>query len=383
MRKILCWSSLSIFAQAEWSELTWPQLNATLPVWKPETFDDSKTYPAIIFYHGTNGRPTASLMHQVTEGKSFILIGMTYSEQGRMSYTDQLIRNELGLLAAVKKTLIKSFSVDPRRIYVAGFSKGGWHSSMLLDYDRDLAGGLILGGGLFEKRAELERFKRPKPVYIGSGRYDGNYPPSIGAFVYFRKLGADATLEAWPDTGHDYPKKVPEAMRQWLRVQANENDLESEASDWIADRVQIIEGMQEPVDRFFALEEFITLPFVKTYGKTHATMAQKRIDELLLDPAVAAERKWRNASRRILLKESGDRLVSTLQQASRAHLELSENAPETRAGKEAKYDYERTRKLIETAKVVQRPIDDTTNTVTPEPSKISPSGTLFTPPKIR
>ena len=76
-------------AQAQWIELPWPVLDATLPVWKPDDFDASKSYPAIVFYHGTGGKPTAELIHRMTAGKDFVLVGMTYRHQGRFDYSEQ------------------------------------------------------------------------------------------------------------------------------------------------------------------------------------------------------------------------------------------------------------------------------------------------------
>jgi len=374
-------------SRAEWIALPWPALGATLPIWKPDDFDASKKHPAIVYYHGTGGEPDASFIHEATGGKSFVLVGMTYRNKGIFEYSDQEISDELGLLGALKKTLIGSLSVDPQRIYVGGFSKGGWHSAMLLDYDRELAGGLVLGGGVFKERASPVKFQRPVPIYIGCGRFDGNYPPSIGAMVYFRKLGADPTLEAWPDTAHAYPGKAPEGMRQWLRIQAADDGLEKESAEWIEAQLAAISEIENPVAQWTAFDEFITLPFVKNFGAEAAKVASGRIEELMKNPAIANEKKWRDESRRILVLESGDRLVTTLQGASRAHHALAEKAMGTRAGADAQRDFERTRKLLETAEVVTLPAKGGTETITPELPPTAPSGNPdrgpFFPPGIK
>ena len=61
MQKALSWILAFIgfagFVRAEWIELPWPQLGASLPIWKPDNFDPSKRYPAIVYYHGTGGTP--------------------------------------------------------------------------------------------------------------------------------------------------------------------------------------------------------------------------------------------------------------------------------------------------------------------------------------
>ncbi len=374
-------------SRAEWISLPWPALNATLPIWKPDDFDSSKKYPAIIYYHGTGGAPDATFIHKATEGKGFVLVGMTYQSRGAFNHTDQEISNELGLLGALKKTLTGSLSVDPQRIYVGGFSKGGWHAAMLLDYDRELAGGLILGGGVFKERPGPVKFQSSVPIYIGCGRFDGNYPPSLAAFVYFRKLGAEITLEVWPELTHALPEKPPEAMRQWLRLQAKEPGLGKEATEWIAARLGDITGIENPIAQWLAYDEFNSLPFVKNFGEEAAKVAGERIDDLLKTPTVATEKKWRDESRRILVRESGDRLLNTLQSASRAHHALAEKAMGTRAGAEAQRDFQRTQKLLETAEVVTRPAKGGTRTITPEITPTAPSGNTdrspFFPPGIK
>ena len=372
------------FARSEWIELPWPALGATLPVWKPDDFDASKKYPAIVNYDGI---PNAVFLHEVTGGKGFILVGMAYRIKDRYNYSDTVISDELGLLDALKKNLVGTLSVDPQRIYVAGFSKGGWHTAMLLDYDRELAGGLILGGGVFTERASPLKFRKPLPIYIGCGRFDGNYVPSIGALAYFRKLGAGVTLEAWPETAHEYPEAIPEGMRQWLRIQAAQTALEKEAAEWIKGRLAEIGAIENPTAQWFAYDEFVTLPFVKNFGGEAAKVAGGRIEDLLKNPTVAAEKKWRDESRRILVRESGDRLVNTLQTASRAHHALAEKAMGTRAGAEAQRDFERTQKLLKTSKVVSRPAKGGVAAITPEISPTAPSGNSgrapFFPPGIK
>ena len=86
-------------------------------------------------------------MHRATEGKGFILVGMTYLHKSGFEYSDGEIADSLGMLNALKKTLIKSLAVDPQRIYVGGFSKGGWHTAMLLDRDRSHRWRNDLGSG--------------------------------------------------------------------------------------------------------------------------------------------------------------------------------------------------------------------------------------------
>jgi hypothetical protein len=348
--------------KAEWIELPWPALGATLPIWKPDDFNAAQKYPAIVYYHGDATPPDSRFVHGVTGGEDFVLVGMAY----RRGEGDQAIADGLGYLNALKKTLTGSLSVDPARIYVGGSGHGGDHSAMLLDRDRELAGGFFIGGGLLEKRTAAPRFAGRTPIHIGCGRFDTSYAPSLGALVYFRKLGAKTTLETWPDI----TETTPEGLRQWLRIEASTSRAKVEADTWMAKRLSEIDGIPDAVERWYACEDFLTMPFVERFG---ADAAKQRIVALLQDPAVRAEKKWRDESRAILARESGDLLLSTMQNALRSHQQLGEKARGTRAGRDALEDVKRVTKILETAKVVTLPGQPKPEPITPEAKPMAPS----------
>jgi len=338
------------------------KLGATLPIWKPDDFNAAKKHPAIIYYHGDAVPPDARFVHGMTGGEDFILVGMAY----RGGESDQAIADGLGFLNAIRKTLTGSLSVDPERLYVGGSGNGAVHAAMLLDRDRSLAGGFILSGGLLEKRAAAPKFSPAVPIHIASGRFDVSYAPSLGALVYFRKLGAKVTLETVAD-GAD---GQPEGLRQWLRIEHSASEAKVEADGWITKRLTEIEAMPAPVARWHAYEDFLTMPFVERYG---AADAKEKIAALLQDPAVAAEKKWRDESRAILARESGDRLLATIQNALRGHQQLAEKAAGTSTGRDALEDVKRVKKVIETAKIVTLPGEPKSEPINPEAPPSAPS----------
>lgn len=377
---------LPTIARAEWITLPWPAIGANLPVWRPDGFDQSKKYPAIVWYGAAGEKPDATWIHAVTGGENYVLVGMGYRQVPDEQFGETEIADALGLLKALKQTLTRSLSVDPKRIHVGGFGRGAKHSAILIDRDRDLAGGLICAAGIFEKRQTILKFDKPKPVYIGCGRLDGNYPQALGAAVYFKQSGAETTLEPWPDTRHEQPETAPEGMRQWLLVQAKPDGLAQEASTWIGNRLPEIEEISNPVARWLAYDEFIALPFVKNFGEEASEAAQVKIDGLLKNPVVATEEKWRGESRKILFRESQNRLLKTLQAAYAAHTAITERAAGTHAGKLAMHDLTRTREVLENAKVVTRPAGPKPEPITPEINPTSPTDnpdrSPFLPPGI-
>lgn len=384
---LLALIGLSGFARAEWIELPWAAVGATLPIWKPDNFDTSKTYPAIIWYGDNGARPDATWIHKMTGGKDFVLVGMGYRQVEPSEYGEREIADGQGLLNALKKTLTASLSVDERRIHVGGFSRGGWHSAMLLDRDRSLAGGLICGAGIQEKRSSVLKLSNTIPIYIGCGRYDGKYPQALGALVYFRGMSADVTLDTWAETGHALPGETPEAIRQWLRIQAKPTGLAAEAGKWIANRLPELDAIPNPVARWFAYDEFVSLPFMKRYGDEASKTAAKKIAELVKGNAVATERKWRGETRKLLARESRNKLLKTVAAASAGYAVIAEKAAGTRAGEAAIHDLARTREMLKTAAVVTLPGKPKPGPITldrpPSAPSANPDRGPFLPPGIK
>lgn len=333
-------------AYAELLTLPWPDLETELPLWKPSTQETEKR-PAIVYYHGTNGCTNVHLFRKITKEKRFVIVGMTYLNKGRFIQSEANIAAELSQLNKLKRALISEHNVDPTKIYVAGFSKGGWFSATLLERDHSLAGGLILGAGVFHSKhptSEPKPFPNKKPIFIGVGRFDGNYPQSLAALIHFRKLGAEITLEAWPDTKHAYPKTTPISMQQWLQLQSGVTALE--AKQWIAQRRQAIDTIPDPIDQWHALEALQERPFVKAHGKHVKNQLAAKLTTLNKDPNVRAEASFVKISQDILKRELKDRYVTTLERVLTRYKVLAKKASGTRSGDIAEKDAARVRALL-------------------------------------
>jgi len=333
-------------AYAELLTLPWPELETELPLWKPDVTATEKA-PAIVYYHGTHGRPNIRLLREITGGEGFLIVGMTYLNKGRFIQSEANIAAERSQLNLLKRTLISEHNVDPSKIYVAGFSKGGWFAATLLEHDHSLAGGLILGAGVFHNKGQQTKpkpFPSKKPIYIGIGRFDGNYPQSLAALLHFRKLGGEITLEAWPNTRHAYPKTSPVGMKQWLQIQRGVSALE--AKQWITQRLQAIDSLADPVDQWYALKTLQERPHVKVHGTHISNQLNVRLATLTKDPKVRAEAAFVTTSQDILKRELKDRYVSTLEVVLPRYEALAKKASGTRAGDIAKKDAARVRQLL-------------------------------------
>ncbi len=191
---VLCVQLLPLAAEPRHLELGYPQLRERVEVYFPENYDPSKKWPAVFYYHGTNGSPDTRLIRHHTKEQNWFVIGMSYVQSGKFTFTKETLEAELNIFRSTRNHLVTKYNIDPKRTYVGGFSKGGWISDLFLQADRSIAGAIILGAGhLHEATSSPARFRNGTSVFVGIGREDGNYPFGLRAITWYRGLGAGTT----------------------------------------------------------------------------------------------------------------------------------------------------------------------------------------------
>jgi len=114
------------------------------------------------------------------------------------------------VLAALKERL----SVDDKKLYAAGFSKGGFYSCELLRLMPDVfAGAIVFGGGTGDPQAEWQAMAG-KEVFIGCGAEDRYLETAQRARDRLTALGAQVTYEEWPELGHTIGDTT--SVQKWL-----------------------------------------------------------------------------------------------------------------------------------------------------------------------
>lgn len=319
----------------------------------PKNYAPDREWPVLIFYHGTNGRPTLELLKEYTKEQDFILIGMTYVRSGRFQYSEENLQEEIAACHRVVDLVAKDGRMDRKRIYVGGFSKGGWVSAMLIDHDHRFAGGFVMGGGVYDRQLyKAKKFSRRTPVYIGVGQKDGNTIMSLNAKVHFRNLGAEVTLEVWPDLGHKWPRGEHKgaAFTQWLEMLVLEDQPRQqrrEMEEWFASELKRVKAIEDPLARYQEAEILAAMPGTVFLGKAARDQGAALLNELRSQEPVKKEWEIQQRYRKIVRHEMKDRLLDTLKTCSRGYLALSKKDPNSIYGKRAAIDYERTRYLIE------------------------------------
>jgi predicted esterase len=203
-------------------------------VYVPSDYTQQKAWPVIFCYHGQSGQPTTWPFRQVTDGKGFIVIGMGYAEGGegkmtRSQYINYVKRERRSILEVVRYVR-KRLRIDEERMFVTGYSKGGWHSSLMLESSpRVWAGAVIFAAGrsryvnLVTSAANKEALQG-KAIYIGAGEKDVNMSAARKATTYYRRLGAEVTFEEFKGKGHSFDPAESEILRDWLVTNSSVKD---------------------------------------------------------------------------------------------------------------------------------------------------------------
>ena len=201
-------------------------------VYVPSDYTDERDWPVIFCYHGQSGQPTTWPMRQAIRDKGFIVIGMGYvptkQKMSRGEYMNLLKREKRSVLE-VKKYVGEHLKLDEKRLFVAGFSKGGWHSANMVEASpRGWAGAVIFAAG---RRGIVQpaskKALRDKPIYIGAGENDVNMKAAKRAATYYRRLGAEVTFEEFKGAGHGFDPSGSETLYRWLITNSSTEDSKS------------------------------------------------------------------------------------------------------------------------------------------------------------
>lgn len=109
----------------------------------------------------------------------------------------------LDLLAAFIPTVVTGFGIDPRRLFLLGFSQGAMMSGSIALTRPDLAAGAVLLSGYLPLSSGLpiaEDRLAGFPVFVGHGVDDPVIPVAFGrqAGDYLTRIGANLTYREYP-----------------------------------------------------------------------------------------------------------------------------------------------------------------------------------------
>lgn len=311
----------------------------------PGNHKEGGRYPAVFFYHGTGGRPQVSLIRGHTGEEDWIVVGMAYAKRGLLRLTPTGMDAEQRVFREVRDRLVREVGLDSERVYVSGFSKGGWMSGLLLQKEKGIAGAAILGAGHRHRVQGVPRvLPENTPVFLGVGRFDRNYPYSLKAHRFFSQAGARVEMETWHDLEHEFPDWGSPGLQEWLALrngqQPDVTAMEDEFSNILA-----LQGFP----RWWELLQFRKRPYVRASEGwvEKVDTARQKMEEN--DPAIVREVKILQLSQRTLARELEELTLKDLEEISAAYATIVEAGGTSPQVKTAKRDFQRIGAILESA----------------------------------
>jgi len=210
------------------------ELDSTLQpyvVWIPEDLDPQRTYPLLVFLHGS-----ASTERNIVGGRSaipdgFIALGPRGRGPSNAWSWDHAQEDVAESMAAV----IENYPVDETRIVLSGFSMGGYGVYRTYYETPEKFRALVVLSGapnIANRWSETgdfpdfneERYLRPfegVPIFVFHGRQDRNvsFDATASLVEKLRAVGADVEFHVEDDKGHSFPNaETFAALHEWLAV---------------------------------------------------------------------------------------------------------------------------------------------------------------------
>ena len=286
---LLCWQTLSAqdFTAGQESTVPWPDTaNKEIKVYLPENYSKDKKWPVIFYFHGMNGKPDTGLFQKYTAKKDFIIVSLDYFVKGTQRFANEketraYYQKEFKNIMAVKTALQSKISIDPKKLFLAGVSKGGWMSSVIAETHLTSFSGVIIflagkmGG---PKRPTVMPNRAGIPVYVGVGEQDGNFIAGVAAVSHFKPFRANVTLEVFDGLGHTMPDDVPAAFSQWLDLQRP--DAEPEVNKWFLQRIDALK-QEEPKALLKAYRDLKESPLLAELNQAQKTLFVNELNKKL------------------------------------------------------------------------------------------------------
>ncbi len=170
-------------------------------LWMPTDYTPDRAWPLIIYMHGTGAAPSFGPLAEMFDGKTFIIVGHEYVFR---SQPEEDHPTEVANLKRVVATVQANLKVDPKQMFLGGFSQGGWWTTMLSEYTIDMWAGLFtIASGEHASEMPTHASVKGRPIHIIAGQNDPEFYKFAQTSVEnYTRRGADVTFEWIPNFGH-------------------------------------------------------------------------------------------------------------------------------------------------------------------------------------
>ena len=203
----------------------------------PQNYHPKQKYPLVLYLHGGGGRG-ADNIKQIDGGNgylidlftsnetqsryaSFVVAPQSPMQEGWIEYDSITPTRQLRLVYEMIGEMLRTYSIDSARIYVAGQSMGGFGTfAIISEYPNTFAAGVALCGG--GDPAKVSRLVKT-PIWDFHGAKDEAVPVERSRTITaaIKKAGGQARYTEYADVDHlIWPKVVKETeLLPWLFAQ--------------------------------------------------------------------------------------------------------------------------------------------------------------------
>ena len=199
--------------------MLWDGRNRTYIVRTPPRFDRTRPTPLVIVLHGFGGSGDRILAQSgfdlKADAEGFLVVAPdgTGDPAGWRTAFSLDFTDDVGFMGAIIDSVARRYPVDPRRIYVVGYSNGGRLTHhVAADLSSRIAAAAVVAGliGARTERGPVNRIEAPRapvPMLIMHGdadpvvRYDGGRPiPAPEGARFWARANECRSLEPRADT---------------------------------------------------------------------------------------------------------------------------------------------------------------------------------------
>jgi hypothetical protein len=200
-------------------------------LWLPKDYDPERAYPLCVQYQMQNDKPSAGVMNwflnKTTTGGAIVLgVSMVFTAENEQARSPQ----ENAIQAGTIHWVMEHWNIDRSRVFVGGFSAGGWSASQngMTTWYRNLSTHFLILGAGTRGVYHTELFPGAF-AFIGSGDKDFNHQHALQAITELQGAKFNVTTYADPDLDHNIGQKEMDAVAAWYTT----FDPAAHAQEWL------------------------------------------------------------------------------------------------------------------------------------------------------
>jgi len=218
----------------------------------PTAYSATKHWPIVyVFDPGAQGDYPVELMKDGAERCGYIVVASNNSRNGSWPIESEAAQ-------AMFQDTHSRFSIDPHRMYFAGFSGGARVATNIAQMCK-CSVGLLLSGAGFQPQAIAPK-ESTLAVFSAVGTYDFNYPELVRTDDDLEKLGYPHALRRFPGPHQWAPASVMDEALSWFRLQAIKGGLEPREDSFIAaqaaQELERARALEQSGDLYAAWKEY-------------------------------------------------------------------------------------------------------------------------------